>query len=368
VNYHELYLKESKSFDNRPISSHGSVAWESPSNIALVKYWGKKHGQLPMNPSLSFTLSESVTRSAIFYTFKKDRDKLKLKYLFNGEQRFDFELRIRNYLDDIGVYLPFLRHLDLEIKSENSFPHSAGIASSASAFSSLALCLLDIGSNFSSTLQTDDDFFRKASFLSRIGSGSAARSVYGGAVIWGRNDAIINSSDEIAITINELTHSIFTNFYDIILILDDQKKAISSSKGHSLMNDNPYAEVRYTQARTNLTSMLQFIRVGDVSLFYEIAEYEALTLQALLMTSYPGFILMKPSTLAVIERIKNFRMDTGNLIGFTLDAGANIHILFPAYIYPQVIDFVDAELSTFCVGGKYITDQMGKGPKRVISK
>jgi diphosphomevalonate decarboxylase len=91
-------------------------------------------------------------------------------------------------------------------------------------------------------------------------------------------------------------------------------------------------------------------------------ENEALSLHAMMMTSSPGFLLMKPNTLAAIEKLRDFRMKTGLSIGYTLDAGANLHILYPKYQAENILSFIESELKEFCESGTIIHDKMGRGP------
>ena len=51
------------------LPENGAVAYSAPSNIALVKYWGKKAHQIPANPSISFTLNNCKTSTSL--KFKK---------------------------------------------------------------------------------------------------------------------------------------------------------------------------------------------------------------------------------------------------------------------------------------------------------
>ena len=129
-------------------NSDGEVAWRSPSNIALVKYWGKYGRQLPSNPSISFTLKNAHTNMRMKYSSGNGAVTL----YFEGERNEQFEQRIKRYIKSINDIYPFLENVDLEIHSENSFPHSAGIASSASAMSALALCLCSIEKKVFNTL------------------------------------------------------------------------------------------------------------------------------------------------------------------------------------------------------------------------
>jgi len=118
------------------------------------------------------------------YQLKKDTG-ISFDFFFNGKENPDFQKRIRKYFENITAYLPFLQNLHLNIKSRNSFPHSSGIASSASAMSALALCLCSIEKKHFGTLVDENEFFTKASFIARLGSGSASRSVFPFAASWG---------------------------------------------------------------------------------------------------------------------------------------------------------------------------------------
>jgi diphosphomevalonate decarboxylase len=365
MHYHNKYLKEAGFLIPQSAETEGSVAWQSPSNIALIKYWGKKDFQLPANPSLSLTLSNAVTRTKVGYNYRPERKGLELKFYFHNKPENEFGTRIQSYLKQISDYLPFLSKLKLEIHSENTFPHSSGIASSASAFSSLALCLLDISGKLCQLSTSEADILRKASFLARLGSGSAARSIYPGFVLWGKTESISDSSDELSIPVNEQIHSSFRNLYDIILIIDKDPKKISSSKGHTLMNENPFSRQRYHQASINLMKILSSMKEGEINYFLELAEYEALSIHAMMLTSYPGYFLLKPKTLTVIEKIRQFRNDNNIQLGFTLDAGANVHMLFPASMYNQVIEFTDSEIKEYCLDQQYIIDQTGSAPSRI---
>ena len=208
----------------------GKTAWRSPSNIALVKYWGKGF-QLPANPSVSMTLTNCYTETIIEYTQKTNSESPAFSFLFKGGKNILFEKRISLFLEIAMKELPGLRHLHLSIKSSNSFPHSAGIASSASSISSLALCLCKINQQVSDTNEDEEQFFRKASHLARLGSGSACRSIYGGWVLWGKTSEIVYSSDDYAIPVSYFLHKIFNTYYDSILIVNSGIKQVTSSRG-----------------------------------------------------------------------------------------------------------------------------------------
>ena len=335
--------------------------WRSPSNIALVKYWGKHGTQLPNNSSISFTLSNAYSETAVTFEKKStDNNKIEIEFLFEGNKNSSFQNRIEKFLGSIVEHFPFLTSIYLKIESSNSFPHSTGIASSASAMSALALALCSIEKELFGTLQTDLDFFRKASIISRLGSGSACRSVYPHLAIWGKNDGVQNSSDEYAIPFNE-ANPIFNTFHDSILIVSSDEKKVSSTAGHELMHTNIFADTRYKQANNNTIEIIGALKSGDLEKFGLIAEEEALTLHALMMTSNPSYILLQPESLKLISLIRNFRQNSKLPVYFTIDAGPNIHLLYPNSIYNQIQDFINNELSLFCENKKVIEDKVGIG-------
>ena len=339
----------------------GIVSWKSPSNIALVKYWGKKENQIPANPSISFTLNSSVTTTTLEY-FKAEKETLKpeFEFYFEDIKKEDFKPKIESFFKRIETYCPYLQDFNFIIKTRNSFPHSSGIASSASGMSALALCIMSIEKELNPGM-TEDHFRKKASFLARLGSGSACRSIEGGMVVWGEHANIEGSSDLFGVKYEGDVHQVFQNFQDTILLVDKGSKQVSSSVGHNLMHGHQYAETRFQQAHSNLDDLIQVLKSGDLKTFIEIVESEALTLHAMMMSSRPYFILMKPNTLEIINRIWKFRQESGLPVCFTLDAGANVHVLYPEENKDKIFEFIKNELLAYCENEQYLCDRVGKG-------
>lgn len=340
----------------------GIVKWKCPSNLAIVKYWGKYAIQYPRNPSLSLTLDKAYTITQMDYRYKETGG-ISLDFLFEGEKKSSFARRIHRYLEKILEYFPFIEDLHLDISSENSFPHSSGIASSASAMGALALCLCSVEKEIFGTLNSEHEFLNKASYIARLGSGSASRSVYPYGAIWGSHKYIKNSSQDFAIPFGDEMHPIFQSFHDDILIVSGKEKSVSSSAGHSLMDNNPFASARYDQARERMVELVACMRAGDVDDFGQIAEDEAMTLHALMMCSHPSYMLIEPGSIAIMKKIRAFRKDTHVPVFFSLDAGPNIHLLYPDNEKVKVKDFIESELKEHCQ--KIIHDQVGKGPQQL---
>lgn len=345
----------------------GQFTWRSPSNIALIKYWGKYGVQLPRNPSLSFTLAAACTDTRLEYEFRDDNDAepIALEFLFQGEPNEAFAAKTRAYLQSLLPIYPFLRQLRLTIHTGNSFPHSAGIASSASAMSALALNLCSLEDALFGTLEDATEFDRKASYLARLGSGSASRSIFAHAAVWGETPLMTGSSNEFAVPAGDLLHDTFKDFHDDILIVDSEEKAVSSRDGHALMEGNPFAEPRYAQARARLATLLDAMQSGDLATFGRIVEDEALTLHALMMAGNSAYLLLKPDSLAIIEKVRAWRADTGHPVYFTLDAGPNVHLLYPGDIVAEVRGFIEENLREHCEGGYTIQDWVGEGPEEL---
>ncbi len=343
----------------------GKTTYKSPSNIALVKYWGKKTNQIPANPSISFTLNECATVTTLTYSkLKKESKAFSFEVSLDGKKEEGFKPKINTFFKRVYEYLPFLKNYHFEIETSNSFPHSSGIASSASGMSALALCLMNIEKSLNPDM-TVEFFNQKASFLARLGSGSAARSIKGSLVQWGEHAGIKGSSNLFGIEYPHKVHPVFQNYCDTILLVDKGQKQVSSTVGHDLMHNHPFAEQRFAQAHENLSKLESVFASGDLKSLISIVESEALTLHAMMMTSLPYFILMKPNTLEIINKIWAFRESSKTHVCFTLDAGANVHVLYPDNEKEEVQRFINDELAVYCQNGQFIHDFVGKGSQKI---
>ncbi|WP_313100430.1 diphosphomevalonate decarboxylase [Epilithonimonas sp.] len=336
--------------------SNQLVSASCPSNIALIKYWGKYENQIPANPSISYTLNHCRTNTTMEFFAGED---FSVQTFLAGNKEKKFAEKIEKYFKNIEQYLPWVLKGKYIIKTENTFPHSSGIASSASGFGAIAKCLMSLDEIF--TKNSDDNFkTKKESFLARLGSGSACRSLYEGLVVWGKTEEVEGSSDLFAVLYNnDEIHPIFKNFNDWVLLIHEGQKSVSSTVGHGLMNTNPYAERRFQEAYENFTKLKTILSSGDMEGFIKLVEHEALTLHAMMMMSEPAFILMQTGTLEVINKIWDFRRITGLSLFFTLDAGANVHLLFPNDIdNDRITDFIKTELIPLTQKGGVVKDVM----------
>lgn len=343
--------------ENRPFNiTNQKVSATCPSNIALIKYWGKYEPQIPANPSISYTLNNCKTNTEM--EFLAD-EKFSVQTFLSGNEEPKFAQKIEKYFQKIEEYLPWILKGKYIIKTENTFPHSSGIASSASGFGAIAKCLMDMDEQFSGKMNGDFKL-KKASFLARLGSGSACRSLYEGLVVWGNTEEVAESSDLFAVKYpNEEIHPIFKSFNDWVLLIHEGEKSVSSTVGHGLMNTNPYAQRRFQEAHENFKTLKSILKNGDLQRFIQLVEHEALTLHAMMMMSEPAFILMKTGTLNVINKIWEFRKKTALPLFFTLDAGANVHLLFPENSDSDKIqEYIVKELLQFTQNNGVVKDVM----------
>ncbi|MCC7298129.1 MAG: diphosphomevalonate decarboxylase [Bacteroidia bacterium] len=338
--------------------------WRCPSNIALVKYWGKKEGgvQLPANPSISLTLSDLYAQTSITLVHGNVSGQPAFSFLLDGQRKPGFEPKILAFLQRIWNDLQVVREYHLHIESVNNFPHGTGIASSAAGFGALALCICDLEEQITGV--KFENLQQKASELARLGSGSACRSLFSGAAVWGETPVVQGASDLYAVPFDKPIAEPLNDLMDAVLIVDDEEKQVSSTQGHALLKGNVYAPARYAAAQENMQRISDALNKGSIRSFIAIVESEALQLHAMMMASSQYYILMRPNTLAIIEKIWKFRENTGLPVMFTLDAGANVHLLFPKMYNAEVVNFIETDLLAYCKNRQYLCSSTGNGPEK----
>ena len=341
------------------------MLWRSPSNLALIKYWGKHGQQRPRNASISFTLSKAYTEMAMRYEPKSGASGPSLSFLFEGEVQRAFEQKILAKLQAWSEdFCPFLKDYHLSLESRNSFPHSSGIASSASSMSALALCLCTMERDLGLGLEAEEDFWRKASELARLGSGSACRSVFGPLALWGEWADYPQASERWAIDLSTELHEVFRDYQNAILLVSKEEKSVSSTAGHALMEGHVFAQARYAQAKDNLARILPALRQGDLTTFIEVVEEEALSLHGLMFNSRPSYVLLLPQSLALVSAVRAWRRETGVPLCFSIDAGPNLHLLYPKAYTKQVVDFLALDEVKACYQD-VLHDELGLGAVRL---
>jgi diphosphomevalonate decarboxylase len=343
----------------------GKIGWRSPYSLELIKHFGEREHRLPANPSLSMTLSEAFADVSVEYGFIETLSLPGVHCSLQGINDPDTEKKICSFVENAVVDIPVLKNLRMNINARVTPLHSSQSISLSPLYSSLALCLCSIEENINGTVTGPMDFYRKSSYLARLGSGNACRSVYGGYVTWGKSDDFAEFSNFYAHPFPFEVHPVFQQMEYNLLIISSEARKITDVTGHKLMKGHPYSGGRSDQARSNLNKLIQVLQSGDTNAFVSIIENEASSLHAMIMSSPEDVILLKPETIAIIERVRLFRDKNQVPVCFTLNASPNVHLLYPGTCKDQVSAFVEKELLSFCENKKMLSDRIGKGPEKI---
>ncbi|WP_047986584.1 diphosphomevalonate decarboxylase [Ornithinibacillus californiensis] len=286
-------------------------------NIALIKYWGKRNDELilPTNNSLSITLDGFYTTTSV--AFKQDLTED--TFLLNntpivGEQH----QRVTSFLNLVRKLAG--KELYAEVKSMNAVPTAAGFASSASGFAALAAAASKaIGLNLSES---------ELSRLTRQGSGSACRSIFGGFAEW-QKGARVDGSDSFAVQVAPKEH------WDIrvaAVVLSSKMKKVSSRAGMKrTVESSPFFKGWVESIPADLDAIKQGISDRDFQKVGEIAEANCLKMHATTLGANPPFTYWLDTTVTVMQTVQQLR-DSGIPAYFTIDAGPNVKVLYlPQY-------------------------------------
>lgn len=282
------------------------------SNIALLKYWGVRDADLnlPLNSSISITLDNAHTVTTVTFDPRLVDDRLEL----DGQPASE-AARVR-----ASQHLDHLRRLadvswPARITSRNNFPTGAGIASSASGFAALTVAGASaLGLDLSA---------QELSCLARRGSGSACRSLFGGFVEW------IAGTDDASSFATPLWPPEHWALHDLIAVVAEGHKAVSSAQGHLLARSSPLCAARVRAVEEALPRVRRAIQERDLTALGEIVERDAVAMHAVMMTSQPGLFYWLPETLRVMLAVRAWR-EEGLPSYFTIDAGPNVHVLCEA--------------------------------------
>lgn len=238
---------------------------------------------------------------------------------FGEKENAEFKKNLEKRLERVekNISIPFGIHI--KVISRNTFPHSSGIASSASSMAAFSkmLCLI-----------YDIEDVKIQSIIARLLSGSACRSLEPGWNLWGETSDVNQSSDQYAISMNQRVHPEFHSLQDWIFVCSRDVKSLSSSDGHKLMDDHSFLDQRIRNAHGRLKEILKLLEMSPTKDFFEMMEQEALELHSLMMTSRPPYLLLEPESLMLMKKITSLR-NQGVLCGYTLDAGSSVHLIFP---------------------------------------
>ncbi len=306
----------------------------APSNIALIKYWGKSKNtfQHPHNSSVSFTLNHftSTTEITVLGSFFPEGHaptfvpKHKFHLADSESLNVSHALPAKTELFLQHILSPFALDIGLDIKSINNFPTACGLASSASGMAALCFALdnlFDLKKHFT-PIQREYWLTQWA----RIGSGSALRSVClnpkSKFVSW---EIISNQSS----CMRNITYNAkWNDLMHCVFVIDSKEKTITSSKGHLVADTSPLQKIRQAYVNENFDRFITAIKNFDFEFVAQFTEQDALNMHAVMQTSTPPAKYLNIQTSKIISELISFRNKEDFKAFWTLDAGPNVHILY----------------------------------------
>ncbi|MFA7435209.1 MAG: diphosphomevalonate decarboxylase [Bacilli bacterium] len=313
-----------------------SISAKAPINIALIKYWGKEDESrvIPYNSSLSITLDNLFTVTTI------------------EESKTGFSFTLNNNIlkgkEEKRVY-DFLKHYTtpkeinkVRVKSTNFVPTAAGLASSASAFAALSVAANEyFKTNFS---------FDKLALVTRLGSGSACRSLLGGFVAWEKDGRVYKVDSKVS------------NFILISVIIDSKSKKISSRGAMAKsVKTSPMYSFYVEESKKDFVDMKEAIENGDIIKIGNLTRKSFSMMHAVMLSTIPPILYMQDRSLAVIELADTLVLN-GIYCYPTMDAGANVKLLTTKEDYEKVVlaleenGFIDYYISRLGQGATIIDE------------
>ncbi|WP_240938780.1 diphosphomevalonate decarboxylase [Metallosphaera hakonensis] len=312
----------------------------APSNIAIVKYWGKRNTELnlPLNSSLSVSLDSLWVRSKVIFDEGFERDVVTI----NGNKLSDGE--VKDYAGKVlDIFRNFYgRRIYARVESSTNFPSSAGLASSAAGIAALVIASNEaLGLNLSK---------RELSKIARIGSGSACRSLFGGFVKWNKGE-LENGEDSFCEEIFTPDH--WPNLVDVIGIFKEERKKVSSRSGmQSTTLSSSLLKCRLEFVERTFGEVIDSIRTRNAKLFFELTMRHSNSMHAVILDSWPPLNYLNDRSFRVMEWVAEF-----GRAGYTFDAGPNPHIFTLEEDVKEVTEFLESEGAV-----KVIISKIGKGP------
>ena len=280
-------------------------------NIALIKYWGKKNEELilPMNNSLSLTLDAFYTETEVIFSDSYMVDEFYLDGTLQDEKATN---KVSQFLD------LFRKEAGLSLKasviSQNFVPTAAGLASSASGLAALAGAC-----NTALKLGLDD---LSLSRFARRGSGSACRSIFGGFVEWEKGH------DDLSSYAKPVPSDSFEDDLAMVFVLiNDQKKEVSSRNGmRRTVETSSFYQGWLDSVEGDLYQLKQAIKTKDFQLLGETMERNGLKMHGTTLAAQPPFTYWSPDSLKAMDAVRQLRKQ-GIPCYFTMDAGPNVKVL-----------------------------------------
>lgn len=280
----------------------------APSNVAFIKYWGKKDAvlRLPENGSISMNLSGLTTMTTVEFHADYREDFIEINGVREGNKGSRVVLHLDRVRKSAGI------KEKAKVVSVNNFPSDTGLSSSASGFAALT-----VAAAAAAGLKLGE---KELSILARQGSGSACRSIPGGFVEWLDG---VTSDTSYAVSLQPPD---WWDISDVVAVVNEGKKSVSTTKGMELAFSSPFFRVRLARIKEKLMKAKELLAEKRFVPFGELIETEALEMHAVMLTSTPSLMYWTPGTLRIMKSVKKWR-DGGLPVYFTINTGQDIHLL-----------------------------------------
>ncbi|MBV7330695.1 diphosphomevalonate decarboxylase [Chloroflexi bacterium TSY] len=314
--------------------------FHASSDVALIKYWGKKDDvlRLPANGSISMITEGLDTTTTVAFQRELTQDKVTIAGVQNPKE----VKRVVGHLDRIRTYAQ--SNLYARVESVNAFPKGTGLSSSGSGFAALTYA--------ATTALGLDLSQRELSILARQASGTACRCVCGGLVEW-RNGNTSGTSYSETIYPHD-----YWELHDVVAIVDEGMKQVSSTEGHMTAHSSPFFPIRQQKIEDKIQALKSAIGARNLTRFGELVEAEALEFHTILLTSQPPLIAWYPGTIEVMHKVQQMRK-AGIEAYFTINTGFNVHVLTT----PTDVGSVKRALQELSLVKRCIHVQIGDKPK-----
>ena len=346
----------------------------APSNIALLKYWGKipNSNQIPTNSSISYTLNgfRSFTKVVVLGRFfpkdeKNKCPKIQNRMLLKNEHQeiisTEINSKLNNFIDTI--LSSFAPEIGLHVESQNFFPTACGIASSASGYSALVGAIADL-------LQLKKHFSKEElqHWLfewSRLGSGSATRSsllslgkpeneLFVAWKLLNEKESYFTKTEPIEV------HPNWLNLGHCVFVLDEKEKSVSSSEGHKSAQTSPLHAIRVANMPLNFERMCLALKEFDFLTVQNLTEEDAFAMHAVMQTGDPKALYLTQEVSQILSSFIEKRNKNKWKIFWTLDAGPNLHFLYQPQDEPFLMEFFIQIEQQLGIKGKVLKNNLQK--------
>lgn len=294
----------------------------SPTNLALIKYWGKRDASklnLPLNSSVSVTLDTNDLRTTTTAYLMDSKPEVDCDRLWvNGKEVSIGETpRTKIVMEEIRRASGETR--TFYVVSVNSFPTAAGLASSAAGYAAMVFALAKLCGIDADARRTD------LSRIARMGSGSASRSMFGGVVAWNMG-VRPDGEDSLAEQICDVRHFREDELHAVICVASDTKKHVSSTSGMStsVATSLLLKHRADTIVPARFEEMKTAVRAKDFDTIFTLTMRDSNQFHACCLDTYPPIFYMTDVSRAVVRLVEQLNEKPfAPRFAYTFDAGPN---------------------------------------------